>query len=238
MRRADTVLKVVTAKLSANIRQGDFVVRQGGEEFVILLRQCELAPAAEAGRGDPPGDRGDAHRSRLRLDGGHSVVRSWPAGPRPRGSRDALYLADQAHLPGQAARPQLRADRPGGRSAGRQGRVGYVGTSAQSERRRCRARTPTTPDRKHSTQATKTAPSTTEIQPPIEARLELHRGGRSRRRRAGRTASPCRRSAPSARRRPTSSNGRRSARASWNTIAFVAPARPVRAADSTKTARR
>ena len=91
----DTVLKVVTAKLSANIRQGDFVVRQGGEEFVILLRQCELAPAAE---------RAEEIRQAIeatRIDLGSvsmAVTASFGlAGwTETEGFEDALYLADQA----------------------------------------------------------------------------------------------------------------------------------------------
>ena len=40
----DTVLKVLADMLRANLRESDFVVRYGGEEFVILLH--EIGPAA------------------------------------------------------------------------------------------------------------------------------------------------------------------------------------------------
>ena len=91
----DIVLKAVSAKLSSNIRQGDFVVRQGGEEFVILLRQCELEPAAE---------RADEIRRALAATpidlGSVSITVTASFGlagwTETEGFEDALYLADQA----------------------------------------------------------------------------------------------------------------------------------------------
>ena len=91
----DAVLKAVSAKLACNIRQGDLAVRQGGEEFVILLRQCDLEPAAE---------RADEIRRALeamQIDLGGatmSVTASfglavWSGTD---GFEDVLYLADQA----------------------------------------------------------------------------------------------------------------------------------------------
>ena len=91
----DAILRAVATKLASNVRQDDVVVRQGGEEFVILLRQCALAPAA---------DRANEIRCALqamRTDiGGLSLavtasfgLAEWTG---TNGFEDALYLADQA----------------------------------------------------------------------------------------------------------------------------------------------
>ncbi len=91
----DAVLRAVATKLAGNVRQDDVVVRQGGEEFVILLRQCALEPATE---------RADEIRRALqamRIDVGDvslSVTASFGLAEwtESGGFEDALYLADQA----------------------------------------------------------------------------------------------------------------------------------------------
>jgi diguanylate cyclase (GGDEF)-like protein len=42
----DTVLATVTRVLQAGLRESDLAVRWGGEEFLLVLKGCELAEAA------------------------------------------------------------------------------------------------------------------------------------------------------------------------------------------------
>ena len=85
----------MAAKLSGNIRHDDVVIRQGGEEFVVLLRQCALAPAAERAdeiRGALEAMRIEIGPLSLTVTASFGLAEWTEAG----GFEDALYLADQA----------------------------------------------------------------------------------------------------------------------------------------------
>jgi diguanylate cyclase (GGDEF)-like protein len=46
----DTVLKVLVETLVMNIRKTDYVVRLGGDEFMVILFSCDLATAEKTAR--------------------------------------------------------------------------------------------------------------------------------------------------------------------------------------------
>ena len=49
----DVVLREVAARLSSQIRSEDDLVRVGGDEFVVVLRQCDLVHAQAVGQATP-----------------------------------------------------------------------------------------------------------------------------------------------------------------------------------------
>ena len=85
----DAVLREAAARMVGVPRRYDFVGRYGGEEFLVVLPNCELAEAAKVAERVRAAVAGRPNQHRDDRTAGDREPRGWPARPAsPRAGRD------------------------------------------------------------------------------------------------------------------------------------------------------